>query len=147
MHPLPGLFFRWSKRTWVPDAATFGSGKDFAEAAAGAMHCGAARASANRKQVGGRLQLPGGNRSRAENSRGYCCQKRVFDCLVHGFSPFQAKEQRMPKHPLPKLFFRWSERPWIPYAPTGGSEHLADAGAVTRLGCAACAYASRKQVG
>ena len=88
MHPLPGLFFRWSERPWVPDAATFGSGKDFAEAGAGAMHCGAARASANRKQVGGRLQLPGGNRSRAENSHGYCCQKRVFDCLAHGSFSF-----------------------------------------------------------
>jgi hypothetical protein len=35
--------------------------------------------------------LPGGNRSRAENSCGYYCQKRVFDFLAHGSSPFKKR--------------------------------------------------------
>src|SRR6476646_1305329 len=46
-----------------------------------------------------------------------------------------------------QLFFRWSERPWVSNAPTGGSsKDLADASAAARLVGAASAFARRKQV-
>jgi hypothetical protein len=46
------LLYRLSDWPWIPDAPTGGSSEDFADAGAAAMNCGAARASANWKQVG-----------------------------------------------------------------------------------------------
>jgi hypothetical protein len=47
-----------------------------------------------------------------------------------------------------KLFFRWSDRPWVPDAsPSGPSKNLADARTVTRLGGSARARARGEQLG
>jgi hypothetical protein len=77
------LFFRRSERPWVSNAPTGGSSKDLADASAAARLVGATCAFARRKQVGRRPQLPGGNRTRAQNSRGNCCKERIFKCLAH----------------------------------------------------------------
>jgi hypothetical protein len=80
------LLYWLSDWPWVPHAPAGGAGEDFADAGAAAMHCGAARASANWKQVGLRPKLAGGNCPRAKNSHSHCCQERVFDCLTHDSS-------------------------------------------------------------
>lgn len=77
------LLFRWSDRPWVPDAAPSGPTKDLADARTVTRFGSAASACARGEQLSFHLQLPGGDRSRAKNSRGNCCQECIFNCFAH----------------------------------------------------------------
>jgi hypothetical protein len=59
---------------------------------------------------------------------------------------FKPKEQRMPRPSAARLFFRMSERPWIPDAPTGGaSEYFAEA--ATGAWLYSCMYLDKRAAG
>jgi len=145
MPALPSvLFFRRSEWSRIPYASSCGSTEDLADTGAAAMYCGAACASADRKQVGRRPQLPGGDCSGTKNSHGRCCQECVFDCLAHGSLSFFFSN--MPHAGLCLVLFPWTRDPGqLRRTKCGGrcGEGTDAIGSRTRPGSAAGAAAGR----
>ena len=88
---LPSQGFRWGPPEWVLGAPSNGlSLKDDTEAGPAARLCCAATAAARANRLGSCLQLPGGNRARAQHRCCNCCQEGVLDdLLTHDHSPFE----------------------------------------------------------